>query len=232
LAVEEQYYLIWPLIFWFWRKDLRRLSWIIAGMIGLVWAHRAILHFVVHVDQGYIYRAFDTRFDHLLVGCLLAVVLRAGFLRRLWMILCGSFVVPFLTLGLLVLSISIGVKSTMYRNVIGFAIDPILVAVVLVQLFVYRKSFFCSWLNSPIPVYLGTISYSLYLYQELTLFTARRLTAQYPVWVQFAVAVLSTVVMASASYWIIEKPFLRLKNRIAAPRETTTPQVAWSVESC
>ena len=218
LAVEEQFYLLWPCIFWLFRKDSRKLAWITASIIGCVWIHRAVLHFVVGVHQGYIYRAFDTRFDHLLVGCLLAIVLHGRLLNRFWTTVCSTRVWAVLSISLLALSIGLGINWTMYRNVIGFAIEPLLVAIAFAQLLSWRTSMPCSWLDLAPVAYLGRISYSLYLYQELTLYTARRLTVEYPVIVQFGFGVAATVVMASGSYFLVEKPFLKLKDRIGKPR--------------
>src|SRR5205823_491556 len=59
--------------------------------------------------------------------------------------------------------------------------------------------------------------YSLYLYQAMTLFTAKRLTAGLPVAVQFAFAVAVTVLFATASYFLVERPFLALKHRRPSP---------------
>ena len=44
----------------------------------VVWIHRTLCHLVYGVRLEYIYRAFDTRMDHLAVGCLLAVLLKIG----------------------------------------------------------------------------------------------------------------------------------------------------------
>jgi peptidoglycan/LPS O-acetylase OafA/YrhL len=218
LAVEEQFYLLWPCIFWLLRKDPRRLARVTAAIIGCVWIHRAVLHFIVGVNQGYIYRAFDTRFDHLLVGCLLAIVLHGHLLNGFWNAACSSRLLAPVTLALLALSIRSGIDSTMYRNVIGFAIEPPLVAVAIAQILSWRHSLAWRWLDLPAVSYLGRISYSLYLYQEMTLYTARRLTAQYPVLVQLGFGVAATVAMASCSYFFVEKPFLKLKDRIGKPR--------------
>ncbi len=221
LAVEEQFYLLWPCIFWLLRKNPRRLAWATAAIIGGVWIHRALLYRVVGVDQGYVYRAFDTRFDHLLIGCLLAILLHGKMLQGFWDAVCSSRLLLIPTVALLMLSIRQELTSFTYRNVIGFAVDPVLVAIAIVQLLSWRRSMPCSWLDLAPIAYLGRISYSLYLYQELTLYTARRLTAAYPVPVQLVFGVAATVFLASCSYFVIERPFLKLKDRLGKPRLAT-----------
>jgi peptidoglycan/LPS O-acetylase OafA/YrhL len=60
--------------------------------------------------------------------------------------------------------------------------------------------------------YLGRISYSLYLYQQITLYPVRRVLGAQPVVLQLVVAIFLTVAVASASYFLIERPFLKFKK--------------------
>ncbi|PYT10061.1 MAG: hypothetical protein DMF49_00240 [Acidobacteria bacterium] len=71
LSVVAQFYLLWPVIFLALRKDRIRLAKALAGIILAVWAYRGLLHSVLGVAQGYVFEAFDTRADHLAIGCLL-----------------------------------------------------------------------------------------------------------------------------------------------------------------
>ncbi len=91
LAVEEQFYLLWPVFFLLLKNARNRLKFLIGAVVGIS-LYREILVFLVHRDQGYIYEAFDTRADHLLIGCLLAVALRGGKWTNLWRWLCSSLV--------------------------------------------------------------------------------------------------------------------------------------------
>lgn len=58
LAIEEQFYLLWPLAFLLWRRNLARLTGHLVCIIGAVWLYRALLVFLLKVDQAYIYAAF------------------------------------------------------------------------------------------------------------------------------------------------------------------------------
>jgi len=68
------------------------------------------------------------------------------------------------------------------------------------------------WIEWPVLRYLGRISYSLYLYQQITLYPVRKALAAQPVIIQLAAAIILTVVVATASYYLIERPFLKLKK--------------------
>lgn len=63
--------------------------------------------------------------------------------------------------------------------------------------------------------YLGRISYSIYLYQQLTVGIANKFTAHFPLLVRLAATVVLTILAASASYFIVERYFLSLKARFA-----------------
>ena len=74
-----------------------------------------------------------------------------------------------------------------------------------------------SWiLSNPVARYIGTISYGLYLLHMLAMNGAKRLRTQHD-WLFFAIALAASIAMASASYWMYEVPFLRLKDRFRKP---------------
>jgi peptidoglycan/LPS O-acetylase OafA/YrhL len=69
-----------------------------------------------------------------------------------------------------------------------------------------------SWLEWPTVRYLGAISYPIYLYHQWGASVGRRLVGSAHS-LEFAAAVVSTILLASGSYFVIERPFLKLKNR-------------------
>lgn len=212
LSIEEQFYLLWPFLFSFFKNRLETMTKILLGIIGLVWIHRAMLHLGFGIHPTYLYHAFDTRADELMVGCLLAVLIKRETYVPLWRALCRQSYYPLITIILLAVSSMFHYNPT-YRFVFGYAIEPILIAALIVQLIYFSDTFSWRFIEWPWVKYLGRISYSLYLYQAITLFTARRLTQDRPVLVQLVFAIGITVLFASASYFIIEKPFLKLRDK-------------------
>jgi len=214
LGIEEQFYVLWPMVFVALRRRGSRAVVIVAGAILAVWIHRAILKLAVGVWQGYFYEAFDTRADHLMVGCLLALLLRDGHLSGLFPRLCRLWV-SVLTVGLLVTSIALGeIYGTGYRDLVGFALDPLLIAVIIVQAMALRASPAWSWLNWRPVRYLGTLSYSIYLYQQVVVEPAKTLLASQGIAVQLVGVLVAVVLAAAASYHVVERPFLALKDRL------------------
>ena len=215
LGIEEQFYLLWPAIFlMLGHRPRRMLAGIVASIVAIN-VYRITLH-NVGVPEEYIYTAFETRFDHLLVGCGIAVALHHKMGGRFWSVVARRWTLPLLV-GLLAISISYGnVYGIPYRNMIGFAIDPVLIGLLLVRL-LSRNDFETAWMDSKPVVYLGTISYSTYLYQQAVLYPARQilLRAGSPEVLTFVLCAGAVWFTAALSYEVVERPFLRLKQRWA-----------------
>jgi len=213
LAIEEQFYLLWPPAFVLLRKDLKKMTRFLVILIGAVWLHRLVLYFIFHVDQAYFYASFDTRMDALMVGCLFATLLKRGALYSFWRALCSNFFMVLLVAAALLCSMRFGhLLLPRYRDVVAFAIDTILIALLMVQLISFSNHFCARWIESPLMRFLGRISYSLYLYQQITLDLAHKVFANQSVVTQLLAAVAVTVTAASFSYYVIERPFLKLKD--------------------
>lgn len=227
LAIEEQFYLLWPVIFLMLRGNLRKMTAFLVCLIGAVWVHRAVLCFGFHVDQAYIQDAFDTRLDALMVGCLLAVLLKRRALSSVWRIASANTLMPLVTIALLMVSVYAGeIYIDRYRDVFGFAIEPVLIAVLIVQMIAFSSTRLWGWTGWRFVRFLGRISYSLYLYQQLTLYSARKALAAYPVIIQLAGAILVTIILATVSHYVIERPFLKLKLTSPRPRKKLVLEVA------
>ena len=233
LAIEEQFYLLWPGIFYLFRSRLKILTGLVAGIIVCVWTWRLVLQFAFHVNQSYIYRAFETRIDHLMVGCLLALLIRQGAATSLLAKCCRHIWTPLVPAGLLFVSACVFGQSPDYRDSIGFILEPLLVAMLLVQLIYFESTSLWKWTNTSVMRWLGRISYSLYLYQQITLHPAQRLLARFPVAVQLLAGTAFTIVMAAASFYLVERYFLQLKRKFApaAPRTARYKAMAASASS-
>ena len=218
LSAEEQFYLLWPLSFLLFLKKRRTLMISLAFVIVCVWIHRIHLYAAADAKE-YITYAFDTRVDALLVGCLLALALKEGIGGWLVESVCRPFWGPVVTALLIGVSAYAGNLSMGYRLMAGLAIEPLLVAILICQLIVQSTSSLpWKWLNTKPVVYLGRISYPLYLYHMLATHAAGRIhglnTASFVI-----VTLCLAITIASCSYHFVEKPFLALKGS-SQPRRT------------
>ena len=216
LAVEEQFYLVWPLLFLaLCSGGRKRLIRGLVSIIVLVALWRCVAWFRLGMGEAYVYNAFDTRFDTLAVGCLMAallqspsIVARAGVLARYWWL-------PIITVVLLLSSYR-GISSDWHYGV-GFTVDALLLAVLLVQFLQLSGTHPWRWLDDARVRYLGRISYPMYLYHGWGMAIGRRVPIGHTN-AKFAFGVLATVGLATGSYYVIERPFLRLKARFEPAR--------------
>jgi peptidoglycan/LPS O-acetylase OafA/YrhL len=213
LGIEEQFYLLWPLLLIRLRHDLRKLTHALLAIIALAWALRIALQYGLQAYPGYIYHAFETRMDQLAIGCLLAVLLKRGEWGSGWQrLLCNPFT-PAIVIVCIAVS-SLFHQQVHYRYPLAYTLEPLLTALLIVVLIVQSEHPVWRQFNHPVMQFIGRISYSLYLYQQLTLSTARRLTENMPVLVQYAFAWAVTIAFALMSYHLVEK-------RLRAPRHAS-----------
>jgi peptidoglycan/LPS O-acetylase OafA/YrhL len=214
LSIEEQFYVLWPLTFLLLRRNYRRMSLVLASSILVIWLYREALIFIFHVHQGYIYEAFDTRADHLLMGCLLAVALRTRLFPQFWnWISVRSWAAAVVVALLAISSVAESVYGPLYRDSVSFIVNPLLTAIWITQLIALRGATWWRWTSWAWVRYLGRISYSVYLYQQLTVEVPRKLLPQEPLVVQLSATIALTVLVASGSHFLVERPFLKLKTR-------------------
>ena len=206
LSVEEQFYLLWP--FAFAALGPRKATWAAAGVVCFgIFArisNRVFLIGTPYHDQPW----FPMVADSLAVGCLLAR-LRGWLEEQAWYV--RSFQ-PGYSLLLLVLILLLNRYSS-YTVVSVFGTTVIYFSLaVLIHRCVYDANDRMGWFLNCKPVaFVGVLSYSLYLWQQL--FVNRYSGA----WVNaFPQNLMFAVAAALASYFLVEKPLLRLRHRLRA----------------
>jgi peptidoglycan/LPS O-acetylase OafA/YrhL len=215
LAVEEQFYLIWPFVLSLilqTRLAKRSTFLFMLGLIVLVCFHRVLL--VSTSSPARVYFGSDTRADSLLIGCIVAMVVSWRLLPRwslrglkwagaLSILVIAAYVADLFNLG-----------RTLYST--GFTVFAIAVGIFILQVMI-EPSRLVSILEWPGLVWLGKLSYSLYLWHFFTI----GITVLFPMpnAVRVALSILISLAVASASYYLIERPFLKLKSRYANTAE-------------
>jgi peptidoglycan/LPS O-acetylase OafA/YrhL len=214
LSIEEQFYFLWPCVFVAFHKNLRRLTYVLVAAIVLINIHRLILFFGFQARETWLTYSFDTRADHILIGCLLAVLLKRGVWTWFWnQITVRTWVslVPFLVMiGSIAISFHHGLA---YRFGIGFVIDPLLTAIFLVQVIALGRSRLWGWLNWKVTVYLGKISYGMFLFHMLANRLVIVLFGTHSLWVRLPAVIAVAALFGTCSYYLIEKRFLLLKSK-------------------
>jgi peptidoglycan/LPS O-acetylase OafA/YrhL len=211
LAIEEQFYLLWPLsLLWIWRKP-RRAAHAVVGIILAIWLWRAVLMVSFGVPWSYIYNAFDTRADALMVGSLLAILLYGeripAFLFPListrWLVL-----VPIAALAL-VSRLDLYPPRSLMLQLISFSLAPVLAAVILLQ-WVFWGAAGWRFLEHWSIKLIARLSYAIYLYHPMALGLQRYIPVPHG---QRLLVIPIMLAIAAASYYLVERPFMRIRDR-------------------
>lgn len=216
LAIEEQFYLLWPIAFLFLAaRGPQRLVKGLAAAVVAVMVWRSYVYLVLDWGASYAYNAFDCRFDSLATGCLLAVLVRNRQFGALMQRLAHSSV-PMLCAMFGMLWMSSAADGTL-RYSFGFTVISVLVAFTLVQLLLLSERWPWRWLEWAPVRFVGRISYGMYLYHQWGAALARKVVDG-PWIVDLVAATFGTLLFATLSYYLIEQPFLRAKQRIGVDR--------------
>ncbi len=166
LAVEEQFYLIWPAVALFaLRRRGRRALGAVAATIMVLSAILTASLYSAGVSTSRLYYGTDTRAQEVMVGALLAVVApavarRARGRARPWgVIVPGGLGALFLLWALHTVS---GEGSFLYKG--GFLLVAAATAAVILVVVVVPEAPMARALSWGVLGYIGRISYGLYLY--------------------------------------------------------------------
>ncbi len=193
-----------------------------------------VLSLTFALPTDYLRYAFESRFDNILYGSVLALALR---MVKLDPILKAAERVPLMPIALAGLLLGLTFleerSSATYHYVFGMALDSTIIAVALIQ-FVYLAALHgWTWLDHPALRFLGRISYSLYLYHFVVVATVSHYVPNLRLRWAYPLIYIGSVLVAYASYRLVEKPFLKLKKHFAtgshrrgSARGEETPTVA------
>jgi peptidoglycan/LPS O-acetylase OafA/YrhL len=190
LAVEEQFYLLWPSVLKRWYE---RRVWILIGAVAICPFYRAFCFMLKFPSAAS--ETFPATADNLAVGCLLAIFApRFPKIKKPWA-LTLLFIVALVPLDLAVTKIRTMGLLFLLWPLLQFSIAGLLIHVVESP---YKL------LNVAPVRWLGRISYSLYLWQQLFAYHPRPSSPHF---------VVLALAFACASYYFVERPVLLLRDK-------------------
>lgn len=210
LAIEEQFYVLWaPMLLALLRYCRQRF---VLAVVAALFSASALLHIELALHAPNDYRAYlglDTRADGLLLGSLLAL-LGPGIVPRAAV---AAWPLPAIFLGYIALSYPAEIGPFMDK---GGNLLVSLAAAWLIAVIVRAPHAGPAMVLRVKPlVFVGSLSYSLYLWHWPLLAFMREVDSHRP-WLATAAAFAFSLV----SYFMVERPAARLKNW--APRGQQT----------
>jgi peptidoglycan/LPS O-acetylase OafA/YrhL len=240
LAIEEQFYLLWPLVVWWLRDRPASLRWVVVAVIAAVPFARGVA-LALGVTPLVVYTHTAFRCDALAVGCWCALREAEAGGARGWSRLAASALVPGAVLAYAVLggnalidsdapvserpTVVVALAATFSLLAIGFGG---VLAQLLVPVRAARAAFSWELLRSS-----GKVSYGLYVYHGITVHVDHGLYRPWlssalpvdAVWLAapggLALGIATLALVTWLSWTVVERPLLALKGRF----EPATPAI-------
>ena len=213
LAVEEHFYLIFPLAYLAMARRLSRRGQAatLLGFCGLILAWRCVLVHGCRAPEWRIYLGTDTRADSILFGCALAVLGNpvldpAGPTRRRVELILAP-------LAVLMILASFQLRpGDPLANTVGYTMQNLALVPLFCVAIRHHDRPFLRILNWRTTRTLGLLSYSLYLVhlKVLKVFTAAGI-GKIP---RTLGALLISLALSCVIYLVVERPCARLKDRM------------------
>jgi len=221
LSVEEQFYLLWPatMLLLGSRRGLRTA---ILVVLASPFIRLAISHFFPAQRDG-IGESFPTISDTIALGCILAGYwdeINAhpwfrGLIRSRW----------FFTVPVVIVLLNLKAPGRLRWAVLETAIN-VLIAICIARAVALSEGRTARLLNWRPLVFIGQMSYSLYLWQQPFL------NRIWPSWLTaFPLNLCLAAMVALLSYYLVERPFLALREKVESRRVAATQPLAPAPET-
>lgn len=237
LCVEEQFYLLWPLAVWLVR-DRVRLLWTAGGVSVLAFALRSAMLALYsrEVAERWIVRTLPFRMDALLIGAMLALLLRGPRADR-WQ-RSAKWIFLAATSGVIAIFILSPAYDSAWLLSVGLTLTALAGAGLIASTLRSGSPAFQFFYFKPFRT-LGQYSYGFYVYhllfrvawiRLLTLAGARLHSIALAGILELSAAFITTFLFSKLSYDLFERNFLRLKYRFEYDSEVAGHHHAFTVK--
>lgn len=210
LSIEEHFYLFFPLLFTLGNKLRKSVSFILVLFVPAINLYN---HYypITGLNDLTIFK----RIDALAIGCLIAfykdlliIRLQQHFRLLFYISMFGIIIIEFLpnisTKWNLHLDFIIMLAGSRHGTIANICIGTILLYSVYGKYGLWYR-----FLNTQLLNYIGMLSYSIYLWQQLFISEATHWVTTFPQ------NLLCIILCALFSFYCVEKPFLKLKDKFS-----------------
>ena len=206
LSVEEQFYLFWPILVFFFKKQLR---WILYSLI----CYSCVARIIAYKYPAYNILSLAPFFsysDSILIGACGGIYFFENNNQKVKRILQKP-ILQLLSVFLIALFVYLSGhgKLALISLPFGNTIISISVLFLLLAYATPSENLIYKSLNSKLMVHIGVLSYSVYIWQQF--FFVGHLKF---VWRNFPYNLVVIYLVSACSYYLLEKPFLNLRKKI------------------
>lgn len=169
LSLEEQFYLIWPILFLFLSLNNLRKSAII--LIFLTPVIRVAWYYLFPEERGLMSIMLHTRVDSLMFGCFLAYLSKENKIKSLFRYIEKYFGFVLSIIFLFFVSpILKDIFRGKYLMTVGYSAECVSICIIIIScLNMSQSNLIYKTLNSKLLRHIGILSYGLYLWQQVFL---------------------------------------------------------------
>ncbi|MGC2282700.1 MAG: acyltransferase [Candidatus Acidiferrales bacterium] len=213
LAIEEQFYLIWPLIVQFSsRNQLRRICIAVMCVSPVLRYYLSLRHVNLYVNVF-------CRLDGLMAGALIALLVRSDnfdpskLLKRAWVLLVIAAPLAFVT-------------EAFDARWIVFSFTALASASFVYVSWFSEQKWLHAVMTNRVLIYTGTISYGLYLLHKIPFGMVQAAHLDRRPYLPLPIILVASFALAALSWNLLEKPFLDLKRYFAASPDRASDKSA------
>ncbi len=215
LAVEEHFYLLYPLVLILFGTNLKGALRASMAICGLVLAWRLIAFYGLNFPGKYNYAASDARFDSIVYGCVLSLMMHlkpdGNLLKRI------TGFVPFAG-AIATLLVCFLIRDEGFRQTVRYSLQGLALFVVFRNLYFWSTLNFAARILEWKPLALtGKISYGLYLWHiPIALVLDQYSPVEYGGLSYMAIAMVLTYAISWFSFQYVEKPVVSLRRKFGS----------------
>jgi peptidoglycan/LPS O-acetylase OafA/YrhL len=216
LAVEEHFYLLFPLLFLplIKRISYERLALVFGGLCIAVLAWRCQLYFGFGVKTNWAFLATDSRMDSILYGCIMGVWFNPSKDKPVSFSILSKVIILLISLAVIIFTLVY--KDPAFQRTVMFSLQGVALFPIFYLAIMHPDWVFFRWLNWKPLVWLGLISYTFYLSHAIALHLATYISDE--PWSKALLGFIITLLFSALMYRYIEIPLA--KKRSALNRAT------------
>lgn len=212
LAVEEHFYMLFPLLVLAAGLVWKRLHMAVLAIIIIVPLWRAFVFFNLDVPvSDYNYMMTDARIDSIAWGCLLTIMLHRKGIEALRALM--GFI-PVIVAGVALLA-SFLIRDDSFRYILRFSLQGAAICILILNLYYLARLRWAFKVLEIAPlVWIGKNSYALYLWHYPVFdLVHRNMDAGF---VSIALTLIISFDMTIISLYLVEQPFMKLRKRFGS----------------